>query len=98
MRIPSIEAKAKYYEAHYASLANQIPNAMFVLDVEADRIVEVNKSAHELLGYTEEDLRTAVRIIDVLPDLQRFVEEVYRIESAPQRLSCVTASGRCLPV
>ena len=102
-RMEEAEAKARYYQAHYASLANQIPNAMFVLDVEADRIVELNKAACDLLGYTDEELRTSVRISDVHPheidDLQQFSAEAYKNGTAhTERLSCMTATGRCVPV
>lgn len=97
------EAKARYYQAHYDFLANQIPNAMFVLDVEADRIVEVNEAACELLGYTGEELKTSVRISDIHPNeigvFRAFADEVYRDGCAQtEKLSCTTALGRCLPI
>ena len=55
---------------------------MFLLDPEGDRIVEANEAACELLGYSMEELTTAVRVSDIHPQemtlFRAFGEEVYQ--------------------
>jgi formate hydrogenlyase transcriptional activator len=97
------EAKVRYYQAQYEFLARRMPNAMFVLDVESDRIREANRAACELLGYSREELTSSIRISDIHPHelslFQAFSQEVFRNESAAtEKLSCMTAAGRCVPV
>jgi formate hydrogenlyase transcriptional activator len=97
------EAKARYYQNQYEFLARQIPGAMFVFDVDGDRIIEANQAACELLGYSREKLTSTIRISDIhpheLPLFQAFSQEVVQNESAAtEKLSCMTSAGRYVPV
>ena len=97
------EARAAYYQAQYEFLLRQIPNPAFLIDPKNDRIVEVNTAACEMLGYTEKDLTTRLRISDIHSDemsfFLQFGEEVIRKGSGQtDELSCLTAEGRNLPV
>ena len=102
-RLGEAQALAAYYQAQYEFLLSQIPNPTFLLDPSNDRIAEVNAAACRLLGYTEKDLTTRLRISDIHPDemsfFLQFGDEVIRNGSAQtDQLTCLTAEGRNLPV
>ena len=85
-RLGEAQALAAYYQAQYEFLLSQIPNPTFLLDPSNDRIAEVNAAACRLLGYTEKDLTTRLRISDIHPDemsfFLQFGDEVIRNGSA----------------
>ena len=96
------EGRARYYQEQYDFLIRQIPNAMFVVDVETERIVEANDAASALLEYSKDELMSSVRIRDIHPQeelFRSFSEQVYRNGTAQtEKLNCVTATGRSVPV
>jgi formate hydrogenlyase transcriptional activator len=102
-RLSEAEAKARYYQAEYDFLIQQLPNPMFVLDAGSDRILDANEAACELLGYSKDELTTSLRISDIHPQemalFKTFGEQVYQKGSAEtEKLTCTTAAGRCVPV
>jgi PAS domain S-box-containing protein len=102
-RLVELEAKAQFYQAEYEYLCRKMPNAMFVVDPEQDCIVEANDAACRLLGYSRDHLLSSVTISDIHPheleELQEFAAEIVRQGSAASdRLSCLSAAGRTIPV
>jgi formate hydrogenlyase transcriptional activator len=97
------EGRARYYQEQYDFLIRQIPNAMFVVDVETERIVEANDAASALLEYSKEELISSVRVSDIHPHqteiFQSFSEQAFTNGSArTEKLTCITATGRSVPV
>jgi formate hydrogenlyase transcriptional activator len=101
-KLADAEGKARYFQERYDFLIRQIPNAMFAVDVETERIVEANDAASALLEYSKDELLSSVRIRDIHPQeelFRSFSEQVYRNGTAQtEKLNCVTATGRSVPV
>lgn len=101
-KLAGAESRARYFQERYDFLIRQIPNAMFAVDVETERIVEANDAASALLEYTKDELTSSVRITDIHPQeelFRSFSEQVYRNGTAQtEKLNCITASGRSVPV
>ncbi len=101
-KLADAEGKARYFQERYDFLIRQIPNAMFAVDVETERIVEANDAASALLEYSKDELMSSVRIRDIHPQeelFRSFSEQVYRNGTAQtEKLNCVTATGRSVPV
>jgi formate hydrogenlyase transcriptional activator len=101
-KLADAEGKARYFQERYDFLISQIPNAMFAVDVETERIVEANDAASALLEYSKDDLMSSVRIRDIHPQeelFRSFSEQVYRNGTAQtEKLNCITATGRSVPV
>ncbi len=73
-------------------------DAVFVVDVEADRILDANRRACDLLGYQREELRELSMSSDIHPHeieaLRKFAAEVFARGSGwTDRLSCRRKSG-----
>jgi len=101
-KLADAEGKARYFQERYDFLIRQIPNAMFAVDVETERIVEANDAASALLEYSKDELMSSVRIRDIHPQeelFRSFSEQVYRNGTAQtEKLNCITATGRSVPV
>lgn len=76
-------------------------DAIIVIDVAKDRIIDANPRAVEMLGYEREQLvATPVSAIhpDELPQLREFAAMVYKDSAGwTSELSCCTRSGKRLP-
>ena len=102
-KLADAESLARYCQERYDFLIRQIPNAMFVVDVETERIVEANDAASALLEYSKDKLMSSVRFSDIHPQqieqFQGFAQQVFQNGSAQtEKLNCITASGRSVPV
>ncbi|HAA22877.1 MAG TPA: Fis family transcriptional regulator [Cytophagales bacterium] len=76
-------------------------DAIYILDPEADRIVDANPRASKDLGYTQEELRN-LKISDVhpyeMPQLTAFTQEVIKSGSGwTDELTCYTKQHTFLP-
>ena len=97
------QTRAEYYRNQYEYLVRHMPNATFLIDPEADRIVEANEAACQLLGYSERELTTNLRVSDIHPRevdlLEAFGREVLeRGFAQTEHLTCLTAANRRIPV
>ncbi len=77
-------------------------DAIFVIDPQADRILEANPKASEFLGYTREELLTTVKVSSVHPhdlsEFQRFGSTVLQQGHGwTDELSCMTKAGVAVP-
>jgi PAS domain S-box-containing protein len=76
-------------------------DAIFIIDPDEDRILDVNSSACEMLGYSNKELlHLPVSAIHPheLPALMKFVKSVYKKENGwTNELSCLTKIGKLLP-
>ncbi|MBT3344364.1 MAG: sigma 54-interacting transcriptional regulator [Gemmatimonadetes bacterium] len=102
-RLAELEARAQFYQTEYEYLCQKMPNAMFVVDPARDRIVEANDAACRLLGYGREQLLSSMTISDIHPheleELREFAGEIMaKGAAASDRLSCLSAAGRTIPV
>jgi PAS domain S-box-containing protein len=92
-----------YYRLEYASLLEQIPSAVFVIDPDRDRLFDVNSAACRLLGYERSALLERIRPQDIHPHeidaLMDFTRDVQQQgEKRTAKLSCMTSHGRVIPV
>ena len=95
--------EAAYYRREYLDLMEQVPSAVFIIDPENDRLVDVNTAACQLLGHERNELLQLVRPRDIhaheLDAFQDFAQQVQREgEASTNGLSCMTGDGRVLPV
>ena len=100
---PDSSTNALFFERQYRDLLEQIPNGVFVVDVGQGRIVDVNTAACRLVEYSREDLLSRITVADLHPhDLAVFHDlggKVYETGSgSTEKLSCMTASGRVVPI
>jgi PAS domain S-box-containing protein len=86
---------------HFRSIFLHAQDAIFLLDVESDRIVEANPRAAAILGYDREQLlQTPISAIhpDEMERLARFADTVVQSGTGwTDELSCTTSSRAVLP-
>jgi PAS domain S-box-containing protein len=86
---------------HFRSIFLHAQDAILLLDVESDRIVEANPRAAAILGYDRQALlRTPISAIhpDEMTRLTRFAGTVVKTGAGwTDELRCTTSSGQTLP-
>ncbi len=95
------EEKLRQSEERFRGVFEHSHDAIFVVDVAADRIIDFNQKAVELLDYSNEEM-TRMRPSDIHPDeiadFRAFGDLVaLRGQGTTDGLTCRTASGRRLP-
>lgn len=95
--------ESEFFRREYLDLMEQVPSAVFIIDPEKDRLVDVNTAACQLLGHERDALLQLVRPRDIhaheLDTFQAFAEQVQQDgEADTSRLSCMTGDGRVIPV
>jgi two-component system sensor kinase FixL len=87
--------------ARLASIYESASDGILVMDLDADKIVDVNPGAAELLGYSRSELMQ-LRVSQIYPHseaLHEFARETrLRGRHATDALVCLTRSGAELPV
>jgi PAS domain S-box-containing protein len=96
------ERSLRESEARLRRIFDHSHDAILVIDPEADRILEANPRACELLGYDAEELMAAVRVSAVhpqeMPRLRAFASQVFARGSGwTDELSCTTRCGERVP-
>lgn len=96
-----VESTARESEERYRKIFEHSNDAIFVIDPEADRILDINSKACGMLGYSREELLSmpvsAVHPRE-MPALQAFARSVFQTGSRwTNELTCLTKAGQSLP-
>ncbi len=96
-----LEDALRRSEERFRRIFEYANDAVFVIDAEQDRIVEGNRKACRMLGYSRDEL-LRTRVSDVhpneMPRLRRFAAGVVREGSGwTNELTCLTRSGEVIP-
>ncbi len=87
-------------ELRFRSIFNNSNDAILLIDVQQQKIVDANPKASELLEYSyEELLQTPVSVIhpDEMQELQRFIEQVQlRGAAVTEELTCITKTRKSI--
>ena len=101
-RLLSQVASLQASELKFYQLFEHANDAIFAIDPEGDRIVEVNPQACSMLGYSREELLDSVAISDIhpneMPKLLQFSQQVMADGHGwTDCLTCLTKSGVTIP-
>ncbi|MDR9402680.1 MAG: PAS domain S-box protein [Halothece sp. Uz-M2-17] len=89
-------------EQQFRKIFNASNDAIFVIDPQADQILEANPQAEKLLGYSHEELLHSVSISSIhpeeMPKLIAFSREILTSgQGWTNQLTCLTKSGEKRP-
>ena len=96
-----VEDELRESEERFHKIFDHSNDAIFVLDPEADEILDVNSKACSMLGYSREELLsmpiTAIHPNE-MPELLAFARSVFKKGSGwTNELTCLTKTGNTLP-
>ncbi len=94
------EQAQRQSEERFHKIFDHSNDAIFILDPQRDKIIDVNSKACEMLGYSRERL-LSMAISDIhpneMPELQAFAKSVSRNGHGwTSELTCLTSTGRFL--
>ena len=96
-----VEDELRQSEERFHKIFDHSNDAIFVLDPEADEILDVNSKTCSMLGYSREELLsmpiTAIHPNE-MPELLAFARSVFKKGSGwTNELTCLTKTGNTLP-
>lgn len=96
------EAALKDSERRFRQIFNAVSDAIFVIDVESKKILNVNPRACEMLEYTLDEIMTlTVDLISPndLDALEQFMQTIFeKGQGKTEDVACLTKGGRALSV
>lgn len=98
----SVEIALKESEEHLSSIYNSVSDAIFVIDPKKQRIVESNKQASKITGYSLNEL-AGMRIKDLHPDDMNIMSEILEVvlekgSARNNQFSCRKKNGDTIPL
>ena len=98
----SSEIALKESEEHLSSIYNSVSDAIFVIDPQKQCIVESNKQASKITGYSLNEL-VGMKVKDLHPDDMNIISEVFEVvlekgSARSNQFSCRKKNGDTIPM